>query len=305
MMISKYEHKNLTWIDIEKPTREEVLEVMEEYHVHPLAGNELLSPTLRPKVDVYNDQIYMILHFPAVSHSHGKSGGQEIDFIIGKDFLITTHYELIDPLHEFSRVFEVNSILDKSNIGDHAGFLFFYIVRELYKNLIIELDHINLQLENIEERIFSGEESDMVRVISNVNRDLLNVRQAIRPHKEILDSFEVAGRDFFGEDFAYHLRSISGEFYKVFNILEGHKETLLDLRDTNDSLLTTKTNEIMKVMTIMAFIFLPSAVISSVFGMNTKDMPFIGINLDFWYIIAMMFFTSSMIFIYFKFKKWM
>lgn len=304
-MISKYTYKQLTWIDLEKPDKEEVRSLMDEYHIHPLVADELLSPTLRPKVDVYENHIYLILHFPTVSHSHGKSGGQEIDFIIGKDYIITTHYELIDPLHEFSRVFEVNSILDKSDIGDHAGYLFFYIIRELYKTLTFELDYINLQLEKIEDKIFSGKEAAMVEAISNINRDLLNVRQAIRPHKEVLDSFEIAGKSFFGDEFSYHLRTITGEFYKVLNLLEAHKETLLDLRDTNDSLLTTKTNEIIKVLTIMAFVFLPPAFISAVFGMNTHLMPIVGYENDFWVILGLMSLSTFLTLGFFKIKDWM
>ncbi|MCK5027209.1 MAG: magnesium transporter CorA family protein [Candidatus Pacebacteria bacterium] len=303
-MISRYKYKDLTWVDLESPTKEEVREVMDEYGFHPLIADELLSPTIRPKVDLYDDLIYLIIHFPAVSYNNGRSGAQEIDFVMGKDFLITTHYELIDPLHEFSKVFEVNSILDKSDMGKHAGFLFFYIIKELYKNLIIELDYIDEQLEDIEERIFVGEEPAMVEKISRVNRDLLNVRQAIRPHKEVLDSFELVGSKFFGEDFSYHLRAIIGEYYKVFNILEGHKETLLDLRETNDSLLTTKTNEIMKVLTIIAFITFPLTLIAGVFGMNTVLTPIVGVPYDFWIILGIMGVTTFSMFAFFKFKKW-
>ena len=304
-MIIRHQYKNLTWVDLESPTKEEVREIMEEYNIHPLVADELLSPTLRPKVDLYDNLIYLIMHFPVLYNMHGKSGGQEIDFVIGKDFLVTTHYELIDPLHEFSKVFEVNSILDKSNIGTHAGFLFFYIIKELYRGLTVELDHISEELETIEDRIFKGEEAQMVESISRVNRDLLNVKQAIRPHKEVLDSFETAGKQFFGKEFAYHLQSISGEYYKVFNILEGQKETLLDLRTTNDSLLTTKTNEIMKILTIVAFITFPLTLIAGIFGMNAEYIPFIGHEKDFFIILGLMVVTVLMMFTFFKFKKWM
>ncbi|MCK5592389.1 MAG: magnesium transporter CorA family protein [Candidatus Pacebacteria bacterium] len=304
-MISRYKYRDLTWIDLESPTKEEVREIMEEHNVHPLVADELLSPTLRPKVDLYDNLIYLIMHFPVVYSMHGRSGGQEIDFIIGKNFLITTHYELVDPLHEFSKVFEVNSILGKSDMSTHAGYLFFYIIKELYRGLTIELDHIAEELENIEEKIFKGEEVKMVESISRVNRDLLNVKQAIRPHKETLDSFEIAGKQFFGEEFTYHLQTISGEYYKVFNILEGQKETLLDLRITNDSLLTTKTNEIMKILTIVAFITFPLTLIAGIFGMNAEYMPFVGQEKDFFIILGLMVVTVFIMFSYFKFKKWM
>src|SRR3989338_6377000 len=131
-MISTYNNKDLTWIDLESPTRDEVRSVMEQYDIHPLVGNELLTPTEHPKVDLYDRYIYLVFHFPAVSHKHGSETRQEIDFIVGEKFIITTHYDLIDPLHEvvmervnevvmggndeFLKVFEVSTLLDKSNI---------------------------------------------------------------------------------------------------------------------------------------------------------------------------------------------
>ena len=304
-MISRYIYKDLVWVDVQSPTQEEVRALMEEFSIHPLAADELLTPTLRSKVDFYPNFIYLILHFPTISHKHDGGHDQEIDFIVGKNFLITTHYDLIDPLHEFSKVFEVNSILEKSNIGNHAGFILFYIMRELYKMLDQELDHINHDFGDIEAKIFSGKERDMVNAISHLNRDLLNFKQILRPHKEVLESFEIAGTKFFGEDFSYYLHTIIGEYYKISNILDGHRETLLELRDTNDSLLTTKTNDIMKTLTVTAFIILPLTFIGQVFGMSVT-IPFVDNTNAFWLILATMVVIGVCLFSYFKFfKKWM
>lgn len=303
-MISRYTYKDLVWVDLESPTQEEVRGVMEEFNIHPLAAEELLIPTLRPKVDLYHDFIYLILHFPAISHQHNGGNEQEIDFIIGKKFLITTHYELIDPLHEFSKVFEVNSILEKTNMGDHAGFILFYLLKELYKMMGRELNHIEHDFKEIEPNIFGGKERDMVASISNLNRDLLTFRQAIRPHKEVLESFELAGTKFFGADFSYYLRTIIGEYFKISSILDGHRETLLELRNTNDSLLTTKTNEIMKTIAVVSFFTFPLSLIAAIFGMNIENFPIIGNANDFWIIIGVMALVTVTIFIYFKRKRW-
>jgi magnesium transporter len=304
-MISKYTYKTLTWIDIEAPTKDEVFSVMNEYNIHPLVADELLSPTLRPKVDVYENLIYLILHFPTISHKHGEHPEQEIDFIIGKDILITTHYNIVDPLHEFSKIFEVNSILEKSNIAEHGGFLFFYLMREIYKGLNDELDYIYNTLERIESKIFKGEEVEMVEKISIIGRDILDFKQALRPHKEVLESFEVAGEKFFGKGFSYYLRDISGEYYKIYNLLEGHRETLEELRETNDSLLTTKTNETMRTFTVIAALALPAAIMASIFGMNAKSMPFIGMPNDFWLIMLLIIVFTILLFLFFKYKKWL
>ena len=132
-MLTKYTHNNITWIDLESPTKDEVHKIMGEYSIYPVVAEELLMPTMKPKVDIYDNYIYIILHFPAFRHTHGSQQNQEVDFIVGKDFIITTRYDTIDPLHKFSKVFEVNSILDKSGIDKHAGYIFFFMIKKLYK----------------------------------------------------------------------------------------------------------------------------------------------------------------------------
>jgi len=303
-MVSRHTYKKLTWIDLESPSKEEVRSIMKEFGIHPIVATELLSPTARPKVDLYDKFIYLILHFPAFAHTHGDSREREVDFIVGKNFLITTHYETIDPLHEFSRIFEVNSLIDKSHIGDHAGFLLYYIAKELYRSLGEELRLAGESLERVEESIFEGREREMVEEISLLNRRLLNFKQAIRLHGDILSSLEVAGESFFGHRFAYYLRALSGEYQKVANELEGDRETLLELRETNDSLLTTKQNEIMKVLTIMAFVTFPLSLIAGIFGMNTTYLPIIGAPGDFWIVMGIMLGSVVAMFAYFKKKQW-
>ena len=304
-MISVYKHKHLTWVDVESPSSEEVRELMGKYNIDPLVAEELLLPTLKPRVDVYKNFIYLILHFPAFRHTHGDNPNQEIDFIIGKDFLITTRYDSVDPLHKFSKVFEVNSVLDRSDIGDHAGYLFFYMVRKLYKSLEHELEYISDSLGIIEEDIFEGKEKEMVIALSNVSRVLLNLRQAITPHHEILNSFCDAGKVFFGEKFGYHLSSIMGEYYRIKNSANSLIDTLNELRQTNNSLVSTKQNEVMKVLTIMAFITFPLSLMASIFGMNTLYLPIVGHPFDFWIIISIMLVAMGFFFAYFKYKEWL
>jgi magnesium transporter len=302
-MLTKYTHKNIVWIDLESPTKEEVYKVMNEYSIHPTIAEELLLPTMKPRVDLHDNFIYLILHFPAFRHTHHYQQNQEIDFIIGKNFIITTRYDTIDPLHKFSKIFETNSILDKSDIGTHAGFVFFFMIKKLYKSLEHELEYISDALEKIEEDIFKGREREMVISLSIVSRDLLNFKQAMHAHKEVLSSFEEAGVEFFGKDFTHHVKSIIGEYYKVNSMIEMHNDSLNELRQTNDSLLTTKQNEVMTTLTIMAFLTFPLSLIASIFGMNTKILPIVGNPNDFWIIIGIMLVLIFIMFIYFKIKK--
>lgn len=307
-MIDFYKHRNTTWIDLENPTQEEVRSLINSYDLSPLVADELLHPTIRSKVDRYPNYIYLILHFPA---AHNVKDGlykpkevQEIDFVIGKDFIITTRYNTLDALHEFSRMFEVNSILDKSTLGDHAGFVFFFMIQHFYKGMMDKIENIRSLLADIEDSIFTGKEKQMVLELSRLNRLLLTYKESIMLHKEVLESFETAGKDFFGKEFGFHLRNILGEYYKVHTALEHTKDYLRELRDTNDSLLSTKQNQIMQNLTVVTFVFLPLSLIAGIFGMNAVHMPFIGLDNDFVTILLVMACSALFTFIYFKLKKW-
>lgn len=300
-----YTHKKITWVDLENPTQEEAREIVDKYNIDPLVANELLSPTLRPRVDLHDNYIYLILHFPVARHyKKAKKEIQEIDFLIGKNFIITTRYNSIDSLHEFSKVFEVNSILDKSNISKHAGYIFYHMIRVLYKNMGEQISNIKSLLDETEEEIFMGNERQMVEELSIINRSILTFKESIVLHKEVLESFDSAGRQFFGKEFKHHLRSISGEYYKVQSAIDSAKEYLNELRDTNNALLSTKQNEIMKNLTVMAFVVLPLSLIAGIFGMNTEFAPIVGKENDFIIIVLLMFSIVSVTFLFFKFKKW-
>jgi magnesium transporter len=309
LMINEYKHNDITWIDLDNPTAEEARDVAERFDIQPLVADELLSPTLRPKVDYYKDYIYLILHFPVMHKTDEQmqksEAIQEVDFIIGKKFIITTRYTAVDALLEFSRVFEVQSILNKDDPSDHAGYLFFYMIRHLYKSMMNRLANINDLLVDIENQIFNGKEKQMVLEISRLNRLLLNYQQSTALHREILESFEVAGKKFFGEDFDYHLHGILGEYQKVRTEMQAAKEYLDELRNTNDSLLSTTQNEIMKILTITNFVILPMALIAGLFGMNTVTTPLVGHHYDFLIIVGIMFVLAASTYLFFRWKKWL
>lgn len=304
-MITRYQHQSVTWIDLENPKQDEVRELMEEFRLPPSVAEDLMMPTLKPRVEFHdNNLIYLILHFPAFRHTHGISENQEVDFVIGKNFLITTRYDMVDPLHKFSKVFEVNSLLSNERMGEHAGMVFVQMVRKLYRSLEHELEYIADSLRETEQHIFQGRERAMVIELSRISRELINFRQAVSLHKEVLKSFEVAAHRFFGDDFTYHVRTIMGEYYRIENGVLLNIDTLGELRDTNNSLLSTKQNETMKILTIMTFITAPLALFANLFSMNTLMTPLIGHPFDFWIIVGIMAVAVLAFCAYFLYKKW-
>jgi magnesium transporter len=303
-MISKYTYKGLTWVDLESPTEEELRHVQEEYSIPVTVGEEMRHESAQSKVDLYPGFIYLALHFPQISHSRDTVLDQEIDFVVGTDFVITTHYEFIESLHEFSKAFEVNVLLNKDMDINHAGFLFYHLIKNLYLHSRSELHQTNSLLKDTEDKIFEGKEGHMVEKISKINRTLLDFRQSLRFHKQVLSSFEISAKKLYGESFGFYASSIVNEYNKTQAVLDSHKEILDDLRNTNDSLLANKTTETMKILTIMTFLISPITAISNIFVINSS---FLG-NQDprsYYMVLGVMLFTSLVAFIYIKTKKWL
>ncbi|MBP9749276.1 MAG: hypothetical protein KBD21_00860 [Candidatus Pacebacteria bacterium] len=305
-MVYRHAHGNIVWIDAVTPTQEEVRALMEEFDLDPLVADELLAPSVRSRVDTRNEYFYLVLQIPAFRHLHDLDGvSLELDFVIGKNWIITTRYDSINPLHDFSRLFEVDTILDRNNMGAHAGYVFYYMLTEIYRMLLDELTHIGVRLDTAEERIFSGYEREMVLELSRLSRDLLNYTQALDSHAGMLRSIETPGVALFGYEYARVLRSALGEYERLAAAIKSARSSLNELRETNNSLVTTKQSEIMKIFTIMAFVTFPLTLISSVFSMNTEVTPIVGSPHDFWIIVGVMLTMALSFFTYFKYKRWL
>lgn len=303
-MVKKYKYKKLTWIDVESPTNEEVRQLMGEYNIHPLAAEELLLPTTKACVETYGNHLYLALHFPAWKHTH-KEVMQEIDFIIGKDFVLTTRYDSIDALHKFSKVFEVNSILEKTDLGNHAICIFFRLIETLYNSLNHELEFMSDVLSEIEKKVFSGQEKQMVFKLSQVSRELIGFKHATNGHIEILNSFEYESTKLFGAKWENDNKDMISECRKIINSIEKHTESLKEIRETNNALLETKQSEIMLMFTSITIISSVVTIIASWFLIESKNTPFEGNPDKFWLVGLVMFIVAIVLAILMRKKKWL
>ena len=305
-MISRYSNDGLTWVDVESPSAEEVSHVLDEFSLPGVIGEEIVSSTLRSKVDLYDNFIYLIFHFPAVDQKTGRPIEQEIDFVIGKNFLITVRYEPIIPVLEFAKQFEASTLPGRSRTNMHAGYIFMDLMQQFYKASLRDLENLTLKLRGIEEHIFSGHEEAVVKELSATGRKLLDFKQAIRFHRDILQSYESASKRFFGDEYMYYASIITSEFNKVNNLLESHRDVLTELQRTNDSLLSTKQNEILRTFTIMTFMMVPLTLITGIYGMNmVPELIFIRDLKDFYFIISAMFMAIFVMLIFFRRKRWL
>ena len=300
-MIVTRSFMNQVWTDLNSPTKEELDSLMLTENLDPLILKDLLAPTPKQYAKEFDQGIYAVLHIPFFKHSHSVSVEQEIDFIITERGLITARYDSIDAVHYFGKQVEVNEVLQKQN-GSH---LFFGLMKEIYRFLFDEIDYTKDWLKEIDKNIFEGYEKEMVFSISAASRNILSLQRTIGPHELVIKKLITIGKNRFGESFEREALIMLDEWQRLIFELKNISDMLYDLRETNNSILSTKQNEIMKIFTILAFVTFPLSLIAAIFGMNTSFIPIVGLSYDFWLVIGLMILISLAMFSYFKYKKWM
>jgi len=294
----------VTWVDIQNPTEEDVEYLRETYSFHPLVLQGIIPPGWRTKVDKFSNYLFFFYYYPTYSKSHRHTSSTELDVIVGKDILVTSHYNSIVPL---------KSLLDKCNLYEEkrrdymdktAGHLLFYILDDMRESTFLKLDHINKKLRQIEERLFQGSERKLLQEISLVKTDIINVWGIVEPQGQILESLRKEGATFFGEELEPYFSRLHGDWNQATNTLRVYRETIEGYEGTNNSLLTDKTNEIVKLLTIFAVIVFPLTLLAGIFGMNTDYLPIVGVPGDFWIITGGMIVGMIVMIGYIKWRKW-
>jgi len=294
-MITTQKMGAITWVDALSPTREEILELQKTYNINEEVTRDLMVPTLLPRIDECDKHLYTVLHFPASKHSHRETA-QEIDFVVGKNYLITVRYDTIDSLYLLFKSFEVGSILMDGNRFTHAYELFFIVIRKMYESVLDELSTIEDRFDTIETSIFDGREKEMVADISRASRILLDFKRTLIPHDEVFGTLQEAGVRQFGKDFSKDVSLISKEYHRARSRIHDDIEALIELRETNNTLLSTKQNEIIKIFTILAFITFPITLVVDIIQAEQNIA---------WILILLLCISVATMFIFFKYKKWL
>ncbi len=299
------QHNNLTWIDINSPTKKDVEYLRENFNFDKTILDELLVSTVRPKVDEHDGYLFTVLHFPIFIKRQNRTFSRELDFLITKDALITIHYKTIEPLQMLLDECAMRGITREKVLGKETGHILYHIIEALFEFSFRELEHIQEKIDNIEAKMFKNREKEIIEEMSIVRRDIASFTGAIKPQKATLNSLTVRGPSFFGKEMKPYFTDMLGDYARVISMLENHKEVIESLHDTNESLLSTRTNEVMKILTIFAVVVFPLTLVAAIFGMNTTTLPIVGLPNDFWIIMGIMVLATVGMFWYFKSKKWM
>lgn len=305
-MITRHARQGITWVDMESPTRAELQEIVDEFNIDARVEEEIISPTPYPLVVSSQRYQYLILHFPTTD-PRGGARNQEIDFIVGKDFLITARYEVVDSIHNLHKVFEAEELLGLPRKMTNPESLLERVLRHLYAALGAETEQVARMLERIENDIFSGLERENVLSISKVSRILLRFDTALARHDDSLVTFlkGLAEPDFFGPGFNAHIRHILAERAHAVGLVASYRAAASELRETNDSLLNATENEIIKRLTVITLAASSLTIITGIFGMSSSYIPWVNLPYFFPLVLILMLVTVAALYLYFRHRKWL
>jgi magnesium transporter len=296
--VEQLDAAGLRWILIERPSPADRAWLEEHFTFHPLDYEDVFSRNQRPKVDEYPDYLFVVLHFPRYDKTIGRLNAAELDVFIGPDFVITLPNE---PLQSVDYLFErarSDPAFREQLFARGAGYLLYKIVDDSVDASFPMLAKMGNKLERIEDDIFEGRSAEVVRDISDVKQEIINFRKIVRPQRAALRDLERHKR-YIPEGLEVYFDDINDANERIWDMLENFKEIVEGLESTNESVLSHRTNDVLRALTAFSVVVLPLTFIASIFGMNVH-FPGFDTAWMFWAIMVAMVVTLAGMAWYFK-----
>jgi len=262
-------HGKLTWIYIEKPTPQEVDYLAQRFHFHPLDLDDVLSRVQRPKIDEYDDHLFIVLHFPVFDKENRVTTPSEVDIFIGENYLVTVHKSGdLKPLAKFFKECQIDEETRKKYMGRSPSYLLYHMLDRLVNYCFPILNKLIDNIDKVEDLIFARAVPQTVREISLTRRDLISFRRVIHPQISVVEALEQEEYPFFKEEQEVYFGDIADHIRKIWDGLEDCKEVVDGLAETSNWLTSHRIQETMRVLTIVMALLAPGTLIASIYGMN-------------------------------------
>lgn len=298
-------HKNLKWLDITEANEETTNFLGKKFKFHPLDLEDCLTENQRPKIDEYDNYLFIVLHFPIYNAKTRRITTEEVDIFIGQNFVVTLHDDNLAPLDSIRKKCQTISGR-RSYFGRGIGYFLYELTSELFDYCFPILDKLSRTSNKLEHNVFDeeGEQEDVLRDIMLLKKNIITFRRILSPERPVISSLEHKNKKFLPEDLEVYFDDVVDKIEKLWTSLESLKEVSETLQNANESLISHRTEDTIKVLTVFSVIMLPLTLISGIFGMNVV-IPFSEDSNAIWWISIGMVVLAISMFAYFRWKKWL
>lgn len=299
---SSWGHKKINWLIVNGLNNEaELKKIRDRFAIHPLVMEDIANTGQRLKLDEYPKYIFLVLKMPVGENISYKQ--EHLSFILGDSFLLSfqeTEHELFEKIK--SRL--------KNKIGQvrqrKADYLLYAILDIVLSNYIAITDELGLALEELEDRVFKGEtDEEVTQEIQKLKPSILNIRRISFSLREITKKLEKAEPGLIEQGSFNYFRDLNDLALEVSENIELYRDMLVSLMEMYISAINNRMSEVMKVLTIIATIFIPLTFIAGIYGMNFENMPELKLKHGYYYVLGLMLLVILMMLWFFKRRKWL
>ncbi|MBL6765609.1 MAG: magnesium/cobalt transporter CorA [Verrucomicrobiae bacterium] len=298
------------WVDLEDPTPEESRLVLENiFHFHPLSIEDATKETLAPKVEEYEPKeddsfapyLFVAIHAVDYSRKDGVFATSELNFFLGKNFLVTVHdlaMKAVTVTAELSR-------RPKSKVFRSPDRVAYTLLDSLVDHYKPALDELSLELARLETEVIEDPSQSTMHKILGIKREVLHLRQIIGPQREVLHRFALGHFGLIRPKMLPYFRDVYDSLFRISDMAQGYADSLTGILHVYLSMVSNQTGDVVKLLTLITVITTPMMVLGTWYGMNFRNMPELALPNGYGTIALIAASSTVVTYWYFKRKRWL
>lgn len=298
------ETERIVWLNVEGLHDVELIaKIGEIFSLHPLVMEDILDITQRPKFEIYDDMLFLVVKMLSFDEKNNKITTEQVCFLLSDSFLITFQEGMIGDVFDGvrERITKGKGKLRKNKVD----YLCYELLDSIVDNYFLLVERIGDKITELEDEVFESPEKTILHSLHELRNELLTIRKAVWPMREVVTRLEREAQDYVSPQTQIYLRDLYDHTIQEIETIEALRESLAGLQDLYLSSLSNKMNEVMKVLTIITTIFIPLSFIAGVYGMNFEHMPELKWQYGYYGVIALMTLISLIMLVVFRRKKWL
>lgn len=262
-------YENFAWYDFVEPSAADLQFLAQKFKFHPLDLEDCQTENQRPKIDEYPNYFFLVLHFPLFQNKTRRVTMAEVDLFFGADFIVTIHRGSLSPLTKIKAACQ-KSVERKKYLGRGIGYFLYELTSELFDYCFPIFDKLSKSTTELEKAVFDeeGETEDLVREIVLLRKNIIALRRILGPERPVIANLEHKNKKFLPDTLEIYFDDVVDKIEKLWHLLDSLKEVAETLQNANESLISHRTENTIKLLTVFSVILLPLTLLSGIFGMN-------------------------------------
>jgi magnesium transporter len=275
MSIKVIEENGLKWINIDRVNDETLEYLRQNFNFHHLDLEDIQSGSQTPKLDVYKNYLFLVLHIPVHRAGSQTISSNEVDFFVSDNYVITIQQSRSKELKKYFYRCKKNKNLRKKWLKSDPGYLLYNIINALFHESRPLLNTLGKEIFAIENRIFNvHQDVEIVKQLAILRRNVLGFRRIVDPQRYLISNLSHTRKPFLNEDVSLYFDDINDYLSKLWAIVDTYKDSIDGLHVTVESLINQRTNKVIGALTVISVALMPLTLLSGIYGMNIQGLPY-------------------------------